>query len=309
MSAENSGEKDTINSPFLLGMNQEQRGVFETLVQERDELLRKNENLKRSLRFAGEVQKRTTPDSGPELEGYDNGALFVPARDVGGDSFDFYLPRSSQGDLGTDYLGVSVADAVDKDLSAEILASMTHALFHAEAFRYNATPTEVVKRVNRNLMLSAKNEGMFVTALYGILEPTTGKFIFVSQGHPVPILFGKDKEVLSVPNSIGRPLNVDYDIAAREEEIVIPEGGKMFLYTDGILEAENKNGSPYNKEQFYAVVRNNWNAPTQDVVERVMYDVCAYQGNPEKSSDDRTLIGFGRNKKISEELLSRQEQR
>lgn len=295
MSAENTGNYDKINSPFIAGLNQEQKEVFETLVQQNEELLQKNADLKKAFRFAGEVQRKTTPDSGPIIEGYDNGALFIPAHDVGGDFFDFFRPRSNQGNLGTDYLAVAVADAVDKGLSAEILISMTHALFHGEAFRYNATPTDVVRRVNRNLMLSVKNGGMFVTALYGVLEPTTGKFTFVSQGHPTPYLFDKNKNALSVPNSPGLPLNVDFTISAKEEKIFIPEGGKMFLYTDGIIEAENDNNKPYTEEQFFSVVRDNWNAPMQDIVEKVMYDVCAYQGYPNKSSDDRTLIGFGRN--------------
>jgi sigma-B regulation protein RsbU (phosphoserine phosphatase) len=100
-----------------------------------EKISRENEEFRRSLQLAGKVQRGSLPEIGPIIEGYDTGALMIPSKEVGGDFYDFFLPRTFRKNPKRSEIGIAIADAMDKNVPAGYLIAMTHALFNAETFR------------------------------------------------------------------------------------------------------------------------------------------------------------------------------
>ena len=282
------GVETDVNT-VLTGLTPEQKHAVSLLVQDYQDLKRENTELKNILQTAGEIQKRSLPNFGPKIEGYDTGALSISSKEVGGDFFDFFLPRTYKENPYESEVGFAIADAVDQNLPAEILISMTHSLFHAESFRYES-PKDVLREVNYNLILSSKSDGLFVTALYGVLDPKTNLFKVAGGGHPTPRVYKENGDLIESPKTLGQPLNVSMSPRIEEAEIDIPNGGKILLYTDGIVEATNENGELFGEERLDDIVRKNWSLPAQEICQIAMDSACAHQGYPENFSDDCTVI-------------------
>jgi serine phosphatase RsbU (regulator of sigma subunit) len=135
--------------------------------------------LDRELAFARRVQQSILPAYKPELEGFEFGMLMTPSRMVGGDFFDF-VP------LADGKVGIAVADVTDKGVPAAIFMAVARSLVRAEASR-NLAPVDVLRRVN-TLLLEMNTEGLFVTLLYGVLNPKTREFHYVRAGHEHPLV-------------------------------------------------------------------------------------------------------------------------
>lgn len=275
------------------GLSVEQEQALSEFLENHQAVLNENEELRKQLQLAGEIQRGSMPEGGPVIEGYDTGALMIPSKDLGGDFFDFYLPSAFRKNPKKSEVGIAVADVVGKGAAAALLGAMTHALFHAETFR-GGVPADVLKRINYNLVLSAKNTGLFVTALYGVLYPQNGKFEFARAGHVLPVVYDKAGYPAEIDLRNGQPLNVNLAPSIHEGEVKLEKGGKLFLITDGILEAPGSYGEQFGNERFDEIVRDNWNLPTQEICRKMLDAVCDHEGNPQNFSDDCAIIGISR---------------
>jgi phosphoserine phosphatase RsbU/P len=238
------------------------------------------ERMERELQVARTIQESILPRSLPELAGFDFDARMVPARIVGGDCFDF-IP------LGPDTLGIVVGDACDKGVPAAIFMALTRSLVRAEASRARS-PREALLSVNRHL-LDMNDAGMFVTALYGVLHRATRTFDYARAGHDLPLVRGVGGAVLAPPHSTGQPLGLWPEMLLDEQRVVIPRGGALLLYTDGVTEAIDPQGALFGIKRLRSTVSAYRSGSAQELCDNVLQAVTAFSGGAPQE-DDVTLV-------------------
>src|SRR5262249_29928750 len=216
----------------------------------------------------------------PVMAGFDFSASMVPARVVSGDFYDF-IP------LDDDRLGIVIADVCGKSLPAALLMALTRSLLRAEASRDNS-PSDVLRSVNRHL-LDMNDSRTFVTMLYGVLHRRTRGFTYVRAGHELPLVVGPGGEMIVPELGLGQPLGILPRPELDLQTVVIPRGGVLLLYTDGVTEAVDSNGSFFETERVYATARQASGASAQVVCDRLLEAVTAHRG-PAPQADDVTLV-------------------
>jgi serine phosphatase RsbU (regulator of sigma subunit) len=192
--------------------------------------------LEQEMAFARQTQQSILPTHLPRHVGYDFGALIVPARAVGGDFYDF-IP------LGEHKLCILIGDVSDKGLPAALVMALTFSLVRAETGRTH-NPRQILCNVNRHLLhMNAAN--MYVTLLYGILDCETGAFSYSRAGHPPPIRIDPDGTVVDFPMDIGQSLGIFEDVKIDQQECILPNGGLVLLFSDGLTEAADALGTEF----------------------------------------------------------------
>ncbi len=263
----------------LQNKNRELTKAYEELKAAQAQIIEK-ERLERELQVAFEIQTSILPQTLPELEGYDFGALMVPARAVGGDFYDIIT-------LSTDKVGIIIGDVADKGVPSAIFMSQTHALLYAMATR-DAPPDQVLQRVNQ-LLLKIGESSLFVTVLYGVLDKRTNQFTYARAGHELPITVTADGKAETTPYDQGQLMGVLEDPILDEQTITIPPGGMMFLYTDGVTDARHSNGDSFGMQRLINEVGISHDGTAQDQCDRLWQRLSAFQSK-NSQEDDVTLV-------------------
>src|SRR5215212_12041016 len=238
------------------------------------------ETLARELQVARNIQEHMLPRSLPNLAGFDFSACMVPARVVSGDFYDF-IP------LDEDRLGIVIADVCGKGLPAALLMALTRSLLRAEASR-DSPSIDVLRSVNRHL-LDMNDSRTFVTMLYGVLHRRTREFVYVRAGHELPLVIGPDGAVTVPKMGLGQPIGILPQPALDQQTVVIPSGGVLLLYTDGVTEAVDPAGNFFETERLYETARQISGATAQVFCDRLLDAVTTHRG-PAAQADDVTLV-------------------
>src|SRR6266508_128671 len=238
------------------------------------------ETLARELQVARNIQEHMLPRSLPNMAGFDFSAYMVPARVVSGDFYDF-IP------LDDDRLGIVVADVCGKSLPAALLMALTRSLLRAEASRDNPS-SDVLHSVNRHL-LDMNDSRTFVTMLYGVLHRRTREFVYARAGHELPLVIGPDGAMIVPEMGLGQPLGILPQPALDLQTVVIPSGGALLLYTDGVTEAVDPGGNFFETERLYETARQTSGATAQVICDRLLDAITAHRG-PAPQADDVTLV-------------------
>ena len=172
------------------------------------------ERLEKELAIARQIQESILPDNLPQLEGFDIAAMTVPAREVGGDYYDF-IP------INRHRFGLVVGDACDKGIPAALLINLANSLVHIEAPR-NPSPEATLQLVNHHL-LEMSHSVKFVTLLYGILD-ISGRFDYCRAGHPRPLVLDENMRLIEIASSSGMPLGITEEIELDAQTVTIPPG-------------------------------------------------------------------------------------
>jgi phosphoserine phosphatase RsbU/P len=238
------------------------------------------ETLERELQVARSLQEAMLPRELPNMEGFDFSARMVPARTVSGDFYDF-IP------LDNYRVGIVIADVCGKGLPAALLMSLTRSLLRAEALR-GGPPAEVLRSVNRHL-LDMSDSRTFVTVLYGILHQQTREFVYVRAGHELPLIIGSDGE-MNVPHmGQGQPLGILVEPDLDAQQVTLPFGGTLLLYTDGVTEAVDQLGDFFETERLYEVASSGRGLPAQVLCDSLLQAVTAHRGSAPQA-DDVTMV-------------------
>src|ERR687898_521627 len=208
------------------------RPVMEDLAQE----IRERERVEQELHVARSIQQASLPKEVPELEGWEISPQYRPAREVGGDFYDFHL-------LSEGRLGVVVGDATGKGVPAALVMSTTCGMLRAVSqASHSSSPGEMLQRVNEALVPSIP-DNMFVTCFYAILDPSSGSLRYANAGHDVPYLHRSgDAEEM---RARGMPLGLMPGMEYEEQEIVLDAGEAALFYSDGLVEAHHPNGAMF----------------------------------------------------------------
>src|SRR5512143_3990366 len=241
------------------------------------DLLRKMEA---ELDFARKIQRSILPGELPRRNGCDFGALMIPARAVGGDFYAFI-------ELDENRVGIAVGDVSDKGVPAALFMALTFSLINTEA-RRSLSPRDVLSTVNQYL-LSMNESGMFVTALYGILDRLTHEFWYVRAGHDRPIVLDADGRPLELAIEPGQVLGVFPAPDLDEAHIFVPAGGTLLMFTDGVTEAMDGEGQLFGLERLRTALRANRATRAQSICTEIWRAVKAFSGD-QPVQDDVTLV-------------------
>lgn len=275
-------EAENLTIADLRQKNRELQQAYDELAAAQVELVEK-ERMERELEVARDIQLSLLPRQLPQHEHLDLGLRFVPMRAVGGDFYDFVV---TSGDL----LGVAVGDVAGHGVPAALFMALTVTLLRAEA-RRSSDPGEILRAVNRQL-LESTDSGMFVTLLYGLIDPNQGEFRYARAGHPLPVFFDDQRQPVELELGIGQPLGTFEDIAIDERTVSVPSGSLLVLYTDGINEAANDQGQQFDEGGLADALRTYRNQSPQQICDSLFEAVQAYSGN-RPAEDDLTLLALG----------------
>jgi sigma-B regulation protein RsbU (phosphoserine phosphatase) len=206
--------------------------------------------------------------------------LIEPMSSVGGDFFDFIQLDDNQ-------LGIAIGDVSGHGVPAALFMALTYSLLRGEA-RRASTPGETLRNINCHL-LDMNEASMFVTLLYGILDLTTHEFTFARAGHDLPLVIDADGQVFPQTYALGQALGLFESPPLDEQSVIIPPGGLLLLYTDGVIEAEDPNREPFGLERLEDILRSCRGNSSQSICEALLNIVRSHIGTP-SPQDDITLI-------------------
>jgi len=273
----NETENRTIQD--LQEKNRELKQAYDDLRAAQAQIIEK-EKIEAELDVARRIQRSILPREQPQLAGYDFGMLIEPMLRVGGDFYDF-IP------LSDNRLGIAIGDVSGHGPPAAIFMALTYSLLRAEAARAY-TPLEALHHVNRHLLGMNASE-MFVTILYGILDPATQEFHYVRAGHDLPLVLTGQHDAVDVYPAAGQVLGLFTGPVLEAQTLVLPPGGLLLLYTDGATESMNAAGQQFGRQGLATVLRAASWVTAQDACEAIHQAVSAHSQTP-VPHDDITLV-------------------
>jgi sigma-B regulation protein RsbU (phosphoserine phosphatase) len=259
--------------------NQQLSEAYQALQEAQAQLI-EQEKLQRELDIAHQIQKSILPQQVPQRKGFDFGALMMPAHAVGGDFYDFIQLKENR-------LGIVVGDVLDKGVPAALFMGLTYSLLRAEAQRSNS-PAKVLQSVNHHL-LDMDVSQMFVTIFYGILDCDIGELHYARAGHPMPLVLDGSGRSAGREPSLGQLIGVLDKPVLDENRVKIPPGGAMLIVSDGLSEASSPQGEPFGDHRLEEALRQNLDASSQEICQRLWKIVTDYSASPEPQ-DDMTLL-------------------
>jgi serine phosphatase RsbU (regulator of sigma subunit) len=237
--------------------------------------IRERERIEQELRVARSIQHTSLPEEVPELEGWQISPFYQPAREVGGDFYDFHL-------LSEGRLGLVVGDATGKGVPAALVMSTTCGMLQLAARALDfPSPGEVLEQVNETLLARIPSN-MFVTCFYAILEPESGTLRYANAGHDLPYLWqsGECEEL----RARGMPLGLMPGMSYEEKEIVLQEGAVALLYTDGLVEAHDPQREMFGFPRLQALVSEHAEEE-RSLEERLLEELYSFVGEGWEQED------------------------
>ena len=229
------------NSAFydLREKNRQLQIAYNDLKAAQQQIIEK-ERLEKELQLAAEIQMSLLPRTLPVMAGVDFAGHMDPARSVGGDLYDVFQMDEYRA-------GVLIGDVADKGVPSAIFMARVHALLTAESLRGGA-PGEVLRSVNAYLTRLEQGD-LFVTVTYGIFDLRTGLFAYARAGHELPVLLSGPGDAQDLPRKESLPIGLFPEIPLDEQSVLIPSGGTLLLFTDGMCDCRNPQGEEFGRER------------------------------------------------------------
>lgn len=248
------------------------------------------ENIERELDAASAIQESALPHvfpPFPDILRFDVYASMQPARQVGGDFYDFFLIGEGCG-IQSGKLGFVVADVSGKGVPAALfmMAAKTAIRGYMES---GMDLGEAFENANRKLC-SGNDSAMFVTAFAGILDYGAGHMVYVNAGHNAPFIW-QHGAWRQLEGKSGLPLGLFEGIPYSAFECVCSIGDELLLYTDGVTEAMDADGSLYGTERLRGLLEENYDLHPRQLIEQVRHDVARFSEGAEQA-DDITMLAL-----------------
>ena len=237
--------------------------------------------LEQELSMARRVQVSLLPRQMPQVPGWEFIAHWKPARQVGGDYYDFIETENKQ-------LGLVIADVTDKGMPAALFMAFTRSIIRGN-LDHAASPDDGITRANR-LICQESDNGLFVTMFYGQLNLQTGELTYVNAGHNPPIHVAPSQ---SIPTSwlarTGVPLGIEEDSTYTQESVLLKPGEFIVLYTDGVTEAMDPNDNLFGVDRLQGVLMENQDRPAPEIAAALEQAIDQFTG-PIAPHDDITIV-------------------
>ena len=254
------------------------------------------ERIGAELNIATQIQADMLPrifPAFPERKEFDLYATMGPAKEVGGDFYDFFL-------VDDDHLALVMADVSGKGVPAALFMVIAKTLIKNRA-QLGESPAEILKNVNEQLCEGNEAE-LFVTVWLAILEITTGKGVAANAGHEHPVLRRKDGSYELVTYRHSPAVATMEGLRFREHPFELHPGDRLFVYTDGVPEATNAKNELFGSERMLAALNADPDVPPEQLLRNVRAAIDAFVGDAPQF-DDITMLGFsyfGGEKKVPE---------
>ena len=218
----------------------------------------------------------------PERNEFEIFAMMEPAKEVGGDLYDFFL-------LDDNRVGFVIGDVAGKGVPAAIFMAVSRTLIRATAMK-GIPPDECMTYVN-NLLCKDSVSSMFVTVFYGILNFKTGELEYANGGHNPPYMMKSNGELITMPLTGGLALGVEEGFVFKSNKVQMEKDDLLFTFTDGVTEAMDQEYELYSEERLEEFLRKNYQLQTTDLVKESFADVHAYAKGAIQS-DDITVLAI-----------------
>ena len=235
--------------------------------------------LQQELDIANVIQTSILPrtfPAFPDRKEFDIFAKMLPAKEVGGDLYDFFLIDKYR-------LGVVIGDVSGKGIAAALLMAVCKTLLKATA--YKGMPADNVLSEVNNIILDESPANMFVTVFYGVLDTRSGAFEYSNGGHNSPYLLSTDGNVKPLADIGGMLIGAMKDVQYESSVIMLKPGESLFFYTDGVTEAFNKDNEEFQESRLEQILDNKNSLNTNDLVHHVFENVQAFANGVEQSDD------------------------
>ena len=245
------------------------------LYQEERKLLALEEDQKAARR----IQQSLLPKENPVIQGIDIFGRTIPAKQVGGDYYDFVRIDDS-------HLGIVIADVAGKGTPAALLMSNLKATLRGQAL-VNRSVKDTVAKVNFTLS-KFMDMGKFISLFYGIMDIQNKSFTYTNAGHNYPFLLDKDDNTRKLEKG-GVVLGTFDDFTYEEETVQLKPGDLMLLYTDGITEATNDKDEMFEEDRLLKLLKANRKSSAKEISQKIVDQVFSFQAD-QPQGDDLTLV-------------------
>jgi predicted ester cyclase len=245
--------------------------------------IRERERVEQELRVARSIQQASLPKDVPEVEGWEISPQYRPAREVGGDFYDFL-------ELPNGRLGLVVGDATGKGVPAALVMASARSMLRALAQALgSSSPGEVLGRVNDSLVTDIP-PNMFVTCFYAILDPESGHLVYANAGHDMPY-HRRDGDAEEL-RARGMPLGLMPGMSYEEKETVLDAGEAVFFYSDGLVEAHDPKGEMFGFPRLRTLVAEH--GEERSLGDFLLEQLYSFTGEGWEQEDDITLLTLER---------------
>jgi serine phosphatase RsbU (regulator of sigma subunit) len=251
---------------------------LERAMAKQQEEAQERERIEQELRVARLIQQTLLPKSAPEIEGYQIAAYYQPAREVGGDFYDFF-------ELGDGRLGIVVGDASGKGIPAALVMASTRSVLRTVAQRGGVAPGQALAEANEILFPDIPPD-TFVTCFYTILDPKSGRLLYANAGHDLPYLHrsGNAEQL----RARGMPLGLMPGMSYEEKGTTLHAGEAALFYSDGLVEAHDPKGELFGFSRLRALIAGH--GEERSLGDFLLEELYSFTGEEWKQEDDITLL-------------------
>ncbi|MBK8944402.1 MAG: SpoIIE family protein phosphatase [Ignavibacteriae bacterium] len=254
--------------------------LYKQAILSREKLIAFQQELEIATLIQTSILPKTFP-AFPQRTEFDIYAKMIPAKEVGGDLYDFFLIDKYR-------LGIIIGDVSGKGIAAAMMMAVCKTLLKATAL--NGIPTDNILYEVNNILVNESPMGMFVTVFYGILDTRNGSFEYTNGGHNLPFLISNDGEVKQLENIGGLLLGAIKNVEYQSNIISIKPGESLILYTDGITETFNENNEEFEEEQLIQTLKNKNELNAKEIVNSIISEVQNFSNGNEQSDDITCLV-------------------
>jgi len=255
--------------------------TFRQAVRDRDQLVAIQQELEVARKIQQSIVPRKFPPF-PERKEFEIHAEMIPARDVGGDFYDFFL-------IDDERLGFVIGDVSGKGVPAALFMAVSKTLLKATALK-GGPPEECLQQVNRILYLESVS-AMFVTIFYGILNTRTGEINYCNGGHNPPYILRRNGQIETAETTGGLVLGAMKNTAYKAKKISLQSGEGIYLFTDGVTEAMDRNNDQFTEARLEENLKGWPGTPLPDFVRNVIEEVKTFS-NGARQADDITILAL-----------------
>jgi len=259
------------------------------LVRQQQREAQERERIEQELKVARVIQQTLLPKTLPKLPGYDVAAYYQPAREVGGDFYDFL-------ELEDGRLGLVVGDVTDKGIPAALVMATTRAMLRAAA-QHLFSPGDVLRRANETLVTDIP-PNMFITCLYAILEPESGRLHYANAGQDLPYRrrAGRSQGAEEL-KARGMPLGLMSGMEYEEKEILLEKGESVLFYSDGLVEAHDPHHEMFGSPRLQGLVGAHRSGGSS-LIGFLLSELTRFTGEDWEQEDDITLVTLERSEEL-----------
>jgi serine phosphatase RsbU (regulator of sigma subunit) len=249
------------------------------LVLERDAQLQARQRIESEIHVAQLIQQQFLPKTLPEMRGWEVHAYYRPAREVGGDFYDFIPTQEGR-------LVITTGDVTGKGVPAALVMATTRSILRGEARRLS-DPAAILRSANE-LLIPDIPANMFVTCLCAVFDPVTGEMTLANAGHNLPYVRPAQENVADELKVTGMPLGLLQDSIYENRSTVIQPGETLVLHSDGITEAHNEHGEMFGFPRVKDLIACC--EDPSELIDRLLESVAEFVGPDLEQEDDVTMV-------------------